>query len=148
MKSDSMFGEPKALYKRGTHRGLHGLVHIDRERRIALLMIVSGLLRVAIWALLIVLYVAHVSFVRNLYGSVSFVALLSVLALLLTDWGQVAASLAQFTAGHAHHDIELARKAVSIDTIAIAHDLEKLAKLSPGVEGDRLAKEISEQLVV
>lgn len=119
---------------------------IHRQRMVALVMIGSGLLRVAIWALLILLYLLHVKFARNLYASVSFVALLSVLALLLTDWGQVAASLAQLAAGDVHHDVNANRDALALDVEQLNADVARLAELQPGPEGDALATEIRERL--
>lgn len=100
------------LRARAHHSGLHGRDHVARQRMIALLMIGSGLLRVAIWSVLLLFYLAHVAFARTLFASVAFVSVLSVLALILTDWGQVAASLAQLTAGDAHRDAEHVRREV------------------------------------
>ena len=136
------------LELRARHKdtGIHGHKHIDHQRLVAILMIASGLARVAVWGILIVAYLLHVDAVRSLYASVSFVALLSVLALLLTDWGQVAASLAQLTAGDAHHDAEATRRDLSLDVGEIEGDLYRLAKLQPGPEADRLAAEIREQI--
>ena len=146
MKLKSKFGEPKWAHRRITHRGLHGIVHIDKERRIALLMIVTGMIRVFGWTALTVAYWVHMKFAADLFNTVQFVALISVFALIETAWGQVAASLAQYTAAHGHHDIEQVRNSMSVDTTAIIQDLEKLAKLKPGKEGDKLAKEISIQI--
>jgi hypothetical protein len=67
-------------------------------RRMAQVMLWTGILRVALWAALIILYLADVERIVALYDKVSFVAVLSVLALLLTDWSQCAASMAQLTA--------------------------------------------------
>lgn len=92
---------------------LHGPAHHGRQRLIAVLMIATGLIRVLVWMSMLALYVSGDRTVRHLYAEVSFVTVLSVLALLLTDWGQVAASLAQLSASHAHEDAEAARKAAS-----------------------------------
>lgn len=97
------------LRNRAQHRGLHGQDQIDKQRRIALIMIVTGLARVVVWTTLLLLNFVGVPFVVKLFGSIAFVTDLSVVALMLTDWGQVAASLAQLTAGDAHHDIEANR---------------------------------------
>ena len=113
---------------------------------VALLMIGSGLLRVGVWFVLIILYLLHIKFARDLYASVSFVALLSVLALLLTDWGQVAASLAQLTAGHAHQDVEHVRREVSVDFSSLEQDVARLAELQPGPECDELVVSIRKRL--
>lgn len=134
------------IHDRAHHRGLHGHQHIAHQRRAALIMIGSGLFRVAIWGLLIITYLAHVAAVRSLYASVSFVALLSVLALLLTDWGQVAASLAQLSAADAHHDSEATRSALEIDTAQLDSDIAKLAALQPGPDAQKLADEIRRRL--
>lgn len=109
-------------------------------------MIATGLLRVVVWAALIVLYVIGIKSVRHLYAEVSFVTILSVLALLLTDWGQVAASLAQLTAGDAHHDAEATRTALEIDVPAIEADIARLADLQPGDEAHALAEAIRRRL--
>lgn len=135
-----------ALRARAHHRGLHGHRHIDRQRLISLLMIGSGLLRVFVWFLLLVTYLAHVATVRSLYASVSFVALLSVLALLLTDWGQVAASLAQLAAADSHHDAEAARREIGMDTRTLEQDISRLAQLKPGPECDAIVFSIRERL--
>lgn len=109
-------------------------------------MVGSGLARCVMWALLIVTYLAHVAAVRSLYASVSFVALLSVFALLLTDWGQVAASLAQLTAAEGHHDAEAARRESGFDAARIEEDIAQLALTAPGPESDRLAARIRRRL--
>lgn len=101
------------LRNRVHHRGLHGAAHIDRERAFALLMILTGLGRVVIWGSIALAYAFHAPLIVGWFRSVAFVSLLSILALLLTDWGQVAASFAQFTAAHAHHDAEEARKEIA-----------------------------------
>lgn len=134
------------LRRRHRDRGLHGHKHVDHQRLTAILMIASGLLRVAIWAILLALYLLHVKFARDLYASVSFVAMLSVLALLLTDWGQVAASLAQLTAGDAHHDAEATRREVGVDFTDLEGDIARLAELQPGPEAVALAARIRARL--
>ena len=109
-------------------------------------MIGTGIFRVFIWTLLVITYLAHVAAVRSLYASVSFVALLSVLALLLTDWGQVAASLAQLSAAHGHHDAEATRREVGVDFDALETDIAHLALLQPGPESDELVTSIRKRL--
>ena len=125
---------------------LHGPRHHLRQRTIAVVMIASGLLRVTIWATMLVLYALNVAGVRHLYAQVSFVTILSVLALLLTDWGQVAASLAQFSAGAAHEDSEHTRYVLTLDMAELDMDLRHLADLQPGVEAHQLARRIGERL--
>lgn len=127
-------------------RGLHGAKHINRQRLIAQIMIGTALVRVAVWLSLMGLYGAHVTFARHLFISVSFVALLSVLALALTDWGQAAASMAQLTAGDAHHDAESARLEVAVDFGDLEQDLIRLARLNPGPDAERLAATIGARL--
>lgn len=134
------------LRARAHHHGLHGHRHISRQRLVALVMVATGLARVTMWIVLLALYGAGVPAIRSLYASVAFVSLLSVGALLLTDWGQVAASLAQLTAADAHHDAESARKEVQIDFVAIEKDVAKLAEMQPGPEGQKLAGAIRERL--
>lgn len=137
---------PALLRHRAQHRGLHGHARVDRQRTIALVMIGTGLARVAVWSLLLILYLAGVAFAINLFASVAFVAVLSVLALMLTDWGQVAASLAQLTAGDAHHDAEATRREVSIDFSQLEADVARLARLQPGPESDELVLSIRRRL--
>jgi len=129
------------------HRGLHGPAHIDRQRRTALLMIGTGLARVLVWMILCGLYLARVPFAVELFKSVAFVALLSVLALALTDWGQVAASLAQLTAGDAHADAEHTRRAVTLDAEALRGDLAQLARMQPGPDAEAVAQRIEAQVL-
>ena len=105
-------------------------------------MIGSGLFRVMVWTLLLVAYLAHITFARSLFASVSFVAVLSVLALMLTDWGQVAASLAQLSASDAHHDSEVARAAVTLDFHQIQDEIARLADMQPGPEATALAAKL------
>lgn len=133
---------------RGRHRhtGLHGSGTIDKQRLIALLMIGTGLARVALWASLCVAYLLHVAFVRNLYASVSFVALLSVVALLLTDWSQVAASYAALVGGDTHHDAEETRKAIGFDMDQVQRELSMLAAAKPGEAADALQRTILKRL--
>jgi hypothetical protein len=134
------------LHTQAHHRGLHGRAHVDRERTIALAMILTGLARVVLWTIITLAFVVRIPVVVHWFGSVAFVSLLSILALLLTDWGQVAASLAQFTAGHAHADIETTRREVQIDTVQIERDIAQLARIEPGPEGDELADAICRRL--
>ncbi len=76
--------------------------HPHSQRKVALFMIVTGLVRVVVW--LTMLLLGLVPSVRHLYQQVSFVTFLSLLALLLTDWSQVAGSMAQLAASDAHHE--------------------------------------------
>lgn len=92
---------------------LHGAEHHDKERRNALIMIRTAQARVAVWALMLAAYAAPFPAVKHLYGLTAFVTILSLLALLLTDWGQMAASKAQLAAANAHHDAEVARAHIS-----------------------------------
>jgi hypothetical protein len=109
-------------------------------------MIVTGLLRVFVWLVITVAFVFGVPFVQHWFGSVKFVSLLSILALVLTDWGQVAASLAQLTAGHAHQDAEHVRREQAVDFVALERDIASLAALEPGPDADALCAEIQARL--
>ena len=134
------------LRARHRDRGVHGHRHVDRQRLTAILMIATGLLRVAIWLAITVAFVAGDRAVGHWFGSVKFVSLLSILALVLTDWGQVAASLAQLTAGDAHHDAEATRLAIGVDFAQLDADISRLAALQPGPEAAVLASEIRRRL--
>jgi hypothetical protein len=134
------------IHARTHHRGLHGHDHTDRQRRTALLMIITGLLRVAIWSVITVAFLFGMPTVVGWFGSVKFVSLLSILALVLTDWGQVAASLAQLTAGDAHHDVEHVRSQLGVDYTEIEGDIARLAELQPCPEADELARSIRARL--
>lgn len=94
---------------RANHAGPHSKAQVNKQRRLALIMIVTGLIRVIVWVSLIVMYVAGVHFTKDLFASVSFVAMISLYANAATDWGQVAASLSQLTAADAHQDVEHVR---------------------------------------
>jgi cytochrome bd-type quinol oxidase subunit 2 len=74
--------------------------HRDWERWIALALVITGLIRVLAWTVLIGLYLVGVPFTTALFKSVAFVALISLYANAATDFGQVCASLAQFSASH------------------------------------------------
>lgn len=132
--------------RRSSHRGLHGRSHVNRQRRTALILVVTGLVRVTAWATLIVLYLAGVPFTAHLFQSVAFVALISLYANAATDFGQVCASLAQLTAGDAHQDTEHVRRMQALDFAALESDIAKLAALSPGPDADALAAEIRKRL--
>lgn len=140
------------LRARARASGLHGRAHVDRQRLTALLLICTGLLRCTVWIVLLGLYLLHIAFpdvagfTAALFANVAFVACLSLYANAATDWGQVCASLAQLTAGDAHHDAEAARREVSVDFSALELDVARLSQLQPGPEGDRLAAEIRERL--
>jgi hypothetical protein len=129
---------PDPSTSRVHYRGLHGHHHIDRQRRVALLMIGSGLARVAVWVTLLVLYALDGA-IRHLYSAVAFVSVLSVLALLLTDWGQVAASLAQFSAANAHDDAEHNRRIIDRDYVSLERLIRQAANEPPGVVATRFA---------
>lgn len=133
------------LRKRAQQRGLHGQAHVDKQRRHALLMVRTAQIRVAIWLVMLIAYpFSHA--LQHLYSLTTFVTLLSVGALLLTDWGQYAASSAELAAGDAHHDAEQTRKAVGVDFEQIESDVARLAALQPGPEAEQLAAEIRERL--
>lgn len=120
--------------------------HISRQRRSALILIVTALIRVAIWSLLTIFYLAHVAFAVNLFKSVSFVAFISMLALILTDWGQYAASMAQLTAGDVHKTMVRSGHVIQADVAQLEGDIERLAQLDPGPEAQGLASEIRARL--
>ena len=134
------------LHNRAHHRGLHGRQHIAHQRRSALLMISTGLVRVALYTALTIAYLIRVGFAITLFASFSFVAFISMLALIETAWGQFAASLAQLTAGDAHADVEHVRVAQSFDFAEIQKDVAALADLKPGPEAHALARSIREQI--
>jgi hypothetical protein len=115
------------LHERAHRKGLHGHDHIAKQRLTALILIYTALGRVAAWTVLTILYLVGVAFAVTLFKSVAFVALIS---------------MAQLTAGDAHHDIEATRKEVSFDTAQIEEDIARLAKLRPSKKADALAAEI------
>ena len=136
------------VHNRIHHRGLHGHKHIDRQRAIAITLIVTALARVGAWTLLTICYAVGVGFAVTLFKSVAFVALISMFALILTDWGQMAASLAQLNAADAHGAAEHNARALAVDYAGIEHDLAELADLQPGPEARLLAATIREKLHV
>lgn len=79
---------------------------MDKAERGARIMIISALVRVVVWACMLGVYLLDISGVHHLYSETSFVTILSVLALLLTDWGQFAASQAQLAAAKAHKHVD------------------------------------------
>jgi hypothetical protein len=101
---------------------------------------------VIVWVALLLMYLIGVHFTKSLFQSVAFVALISLYANAATDWGQVAASLAQLTAGDAHDDAEHVRAAQDVDFVAIESDIARLADLQPGPDAAALAREIREKL--
>lgn len=133
---------------RGRHRfvALHGQRHIDKQRLIALLMIGTGLARVFAWAALCGLYFLGASFAVNLFASVKFVCVLSVLALLLTDWSQVVASFAALVGGDTHHDAERTREVIETDFAEIERQISLLAHCKPGPDADALVLSIRKRL--
>lgn len=134
------------IYRRIHHRGLHGSRHIDRERRRALILVITGLLRAACWLSLGVLYLVGVPFTHALFASVAFVALISLYANAATDFGQACASLADLSATDAHHDSERARAKLGHDFEQIDEDIARLAALQPGQEAQTLAAQIRRRL--
>jgi uncharacterized membrane protein len=135
-----------AHFSRHQHKGLHGRSRVNRGRRTALILIDTGLLRVFIWSALGLAYLVGVPFAVGLFKSVAFVALISDIALIETAFSQVAASLAQYTAGDTHQDVEHVRRELAIDTAAIGRDIAKLAALQPGPQATALATEIRRRL--
>jgi hypothetical protein len=133
------------LHARAQHPGRQ-LHHINRQRLTALILIATGLARVGVWVTLIGLYLAGVAFTTSLFQSVAFVAVISLYANAATDFGQVCASLAQLTAGDAHHDAQAARHAIHRGTAVIEADIARLADLQPGPEAAALATQIRQQL--
>lgn len=124
----------------------HTRDHVNRQRRTALLMVVTGSIRTIGWLLLTIAYLTHVGLAVRLFASVSFVAVLSSLALAETAWSQVAGSLAQLTAGDTHSGVLAARAQESIDFDVVERDLGRLAELEPGDEAEALAMEIRMRL--
>ena len=133
------------LRDRAKHRGLHGLAHVDRQRRHALIMVRTAQVRVAIWAAMMIAG-PFSDALQHTYTSVAFVTYLSLGALLLTDWGQYAASSAELAAGDAHHDSERTRAALAIDTTQLDADIARLAALQPGPDAQRLVQEIRQRI--
>lgn len=134
------------LKRRAYAQAAQGPNKASRQRHLALIMIMTGLARVIVWVALIVLYFAGARFAHTLFNDVWFVAVISLYANAATDWGQVAASLAQLTAGDAHHDAEVTRAAVSSDLRQIDEDIERLADLQPGPDAVALAGQIQAKL--
>lgn len=133
------------LRDRAKHRGLHGHAHVDRQRRHALIMVRTAQFRCAVWLLMLVAYpFSHA--LQHLYSLTTFVTLLSVGALMLTDWGQYAASSAELAAGDAHADSEHTRAALAVDVAQLDGDIAKLAGLQPGPEAQQLATEIRNRI--
>lgn len=135
-----------ALGRRIHRRSLHGHNHIARQRRLALILVVTALIRVAAWTTMIVLYLSGVPFTAALFGSVAFVAVISLYANAATDFGQFAASLAQLTAADAHHDAEAGRRELNIDFVQLESDVQQLAALAPGPAAEALASDIRSRL--
>ena len=117
----------------------HTRDHVNRQRRMALLMVFTGSIRTIGWLLLTIAYLTHMGLAVRLFASVSFVAVLSSLALAETAWSQVAGSLAQLTAGDTHSGVLAARVQASIDFDAVERDLAHLTELEPGEEAQELA---------
>ena len=138
--------EPKWAKRRAEHRGLHGPRKINNQRRTALLLVNTGMVRVIGWSALAICYILKVPFAVEAFKSVAFVALISDIALIETAFSQVAASLAQLSAADSHHDAESTRSALAIDFLALESDIARLAKLQPGPESDRLVMKIRRQL--
>lgn len=134
------------LHDRAHHRGPHTRQHVAHQRRTALILIYTALGRVAVWTLLTILYLVGVAFAVSLFKSVAFVALISMFALILTDWGQFAASMAQLTAGDVHASVRDMHAAQDVNFDQIEADLVKLAELAPGREAHALAQSIREQI--
>lgn len=134
------------LQGRHSFAALHGRRHIDKQRLIALLMIGTGLARVLAWAALCGLYFAGAHFAVALFASVKFVCVLSVLALLLTDWSQVVASFAALVGGDTHHDAEATRRVVTADQHEVEHLVAALAHMKPGPDSDELVQSIRRRL--
>jgi hypothetical protein len=134
------------LHNRAHHRGPLSHQHVSHQRRTALILIITALIRVAAWMLLTILYVIGVAFAVKLFKSVAFVALISMFALILTDWGQFAASMAQLTAGDVHASVRDMHAAQDVNFDQIEADLVKLAELAPGPEAHALAQAIREQI--
>lgn len=98
------------------HTGPHPRSKVNRERRFALIMVVTGVARTVAWLIFAILYLCGVGFATSALATVSFVGLISVWALVETAWGQAAASWAQLTAGHAHQDAEHNREVLNEST--------------------------------
>ena len=103
------------------------------------------------WLTLMGTYVLHLIFpsvfvfTSVLFHSVPFVAMISLYANAATDWGQVAASLAQLTAGDAHQDAEHNRAIFHANLDDISASIDRLAILT-GEEARLLAEETKQAL--
>lgn len=91
-------------------------------------------------------YILHLTFAVNAFASVSFVALMSCYANAATDFGQGCASLADLSAGDAHHDAEANRVLLTVDVRQLESDIARLAELHPGPSADQLAASIRQRL--
>jgi hypothetical protein len=135
------------FHARTHRRGLDGHAYVDKQRRHALLMVRTAQVRVAIWATLMIAGPFSHTLSRT-YSATTFVTYLSLGALLLTDWGQYAASSAELAAGDAHHDAEAARVAIGVDFHQLDGDIARLAALQPGPDAQKLAADIRGRLGV
>lgn len=140
------------IQHRSQHVGPHHRAHVNKQRRTALILVFTGLARVAAWLTMMSLYVLHLllphvaGFTEALFQSVPFVAMISLYANAATDFGQVCASLAQLTAGDAHADTNATRQAVTSDFAVIQDEIRRLALLHPGPDADKLAADIAQRL--
>lgn len=109
------------------------------SRRFATFMAASALIRVAVWALLIIGYILRVDRVVGWFDSVAFVSVLSALALLLTDWAQFAASVVGLSV------VERAEKAAAIRA-EVAEDIDRLVEMAEAEEAATDARIVAERL--
>jgi hypothetical protein len=142
-----MLREVRAWFHERVHKkALHGQKHIAKQRRTALLLIITAFIRVGVWLLLIALYLAGVGFTKSLFASVAFVAVISLYANAATDFAQGCSSLAQLAATDAHHDAEQTRDAVGVDFQRLDTAITRLAALQPGPEAAEQLEEIRAHL--
>jgi hypothetical protein len=142
-----IMSEVRAWFRDRVHKkALHGSKHIAKQRRTALLLVITAFMRVAVWLLLIALYLAGVGFTKSLFASVAFVAVISLYANAATDFGQGCSSLAQLAATDAHHDAEQTRQAVGVDFQKLDTAITRLAALQPGPEAAEQLEEIRAHL--
>src|SRR3974390_2056297 len=108
-------------------------------RQFATFMAASALIRVVVWALLIVGYILRVNRIVSWFDSVAFVSVLSALALLLTDWAQFAASAVGLSV------VEKSEASLTIGA-DIAPDIDQLVEMAEGEEAAHEARAIAERL--
>jgi hypothetical protein len=126
--------------------------HAVRQRRNALILLVTTVARAVFWVVLLgcvaagLAHEAGFGWARNLSQAIWFVVLLSLYANFATDSGAAIASYAALVSADVHTEVTVSARLLAADIAGLQEDVDRLAGMTPGEEATVLAENLKEKL--